>query len=265
MTQGNKSRSKKRLLLDEDELKPKTDAWDIFYGKTPSIGSTPVGANALANTIPLEWQSEDDQSPAPAALSDTGQESAMAEVLDLESARHTPLLDDNQATSNFPNAVAGKTVDSNESSPRREFDQLRALSFRSRETDNGRNSSANPAINISESDDTSNIEELTFEDFERAFKKLLSKADLKLCRIIFAQTYAVGKSKCIVRIDDLVSQINTSKRHLFRVLSELENSGFIERGGIFNTPTIKGIEITFYPVPRIKKHETIRRFHYHDE
>lgn len=259
MTQGNKSRGKKRLLLDEDELRPKTDAWDIFYGKTPSIGSKPEGANAL----PRERLSEDERFSAPAASGDARHEPAMADVSVLEAT--ASLLSNNSTTSNSSNASPAKIVDPNESSRKLDSNELKPLAFKSRQNDNGKEASANPVNNTFESNPALDVEELTFEDFERAFKKLLSKADLKVCKIIFAQTYAVGKLKCIVRIDDLVAQVKTSKRHLFRVLSELENSGFIERGGIYNTPTVKGIEITFHPVPRIKKHEIIRQFHYYDK
>jgi hypothetical protein len=104
-----------------------------------------------------------------------------------------------------------------------------------------------------------------FDDFENSFRKRLSKGQLRVCKVIFERTYAIGATTCLIRVTDLMEQAQVKRRNLFLSLNELEKAGFIERGAVYNTPTKKGMEISFYPVPQIKKTPALRAFHYFDE
>jgi DNA-binding MarR family transcriptional regulator len=105
---------------------------------------------------------------------------------------------------------------------------------------------------------------ITFGDFESSFRKRLSKGQLRICRVLFEKTYALGISTCMIKVSDLMEQAQVKRRNLFLSLNELEKAGFIERGAVYNTPTRKGIEIRFWPVPQVKKAAPLRSFHYID-
>jgi hypothetical protein len=109
--------------------------------------------------------------------------------------------------------------------------------------------------------------DLTWEEFERTFKKRLSKSQLRICQVLFEATYAQGVETCLMRTHDLMERSQVMGRTMYYALNELENAGFIVRGPIYNTPTKRGQMISFYPTPRIKRLEVAatRKFHYHDE
>lgn len=106
---------------------------------------------------------------------------------------------------------------------------------------------------------------ITFEDFENSFRKRLSKSQLRICKVLFRMTYAIGATSCLIRVNDLMEQAQVKRRNLFLSLKELEKAGFIERGDIYNTPTKRGMKISFYPAPRIRKTPALRTFHYIDD
>ena len=106
---------------------------------------------------------------------------------------------------------------------------------------------------------------LSFEDFENSFRKRLSKGQLRVCKVIFERTYAVGSTTCLIRVNDIMEQAQVKRRNLFLSLNELEKAGFIERGAVYNTPTKRGMEIRFYPVPHLRRSPAIRTFHYFDK
>jgi len=115
--------------------------------------------------------------------------------------------------------------------------------------------------------DTPPTGNLTWEEFERTFKKRLSKSQLRVCQVLFEATYAQGVETCLMRTQDLMQKSQVMGRTMYYALSELESAGFILRGPIYNTPTKRGQLISFYPTPRIKRLEVeaARQFHYHDE
>jgi hypothetical protein len=112
---------------------------------------------------------------------------------------------------------------------------------------------------------SSGIGELSWDDFERTFKKRLSKSQLKICRVLFEKTYALGVESCLIRTRDLMELSQVMGRTIYYALNELENAGFIARGMIYNTPTKRGQVISFYPNPKIRRGEGERSFHYHDQ
>lgn len=112
---------------------------------------------------------------------------------------------------------------------------------------------------------SSSIKELSWDDFERTFKKRLSKSQLKICRVLFEKTYALSLESCLIRTRDLMELSQVKGRTVYYALNELESAGFIARGMIYNTPTKKGQIISFYPNPKIRRGEGERGFHYHDQ
>lgn len=105
---------------------------------------------------------------------------------------------------------------------------------------------------------------ISFEEFEQSFRKRLSKAQLRICKVLFERTYNLGASNCLIRVTDLMEQAQVKRRNLFLSLNELEKAGFVERGAVYNTPTKKGMEISFYPVPHIRRMPALRTYHYFD-
>lgn len=112
---------------------------------------------------------------------------------------------------------------------------------------------------------SSGTEEVSWDDFERTFKKRLSKSQLKICRVLFEKTYALGVESCLIRTRDLMELSQVMGRTIYYALNELESAGFIARGMIYNTPTKRGQVISFYPTPKIRRGEGERSFHYHDQ
>jgi hypothetical protein len=106
---------------------------------------------------------------------------------------------------------------------------------------------------------------ISFEEFEQSFRKRLSKAQLRICKVLFERTYSLGASNCLIRVTDLMEQAQVKRRNLFLSLNELEKAGFVERGAVYNTPTRKGMEISFYPVPHIRRMPGLRTYHYFDD
>jgi hypothetical protein len=106
--------------------------------------------------------------------------------------------------------------------------------------------------------------QITWEEFEASFKKRVSKSQLKICKVLFDKTYALGLESCLVRTRDLMEMSGVKGRTMYYALSELENAGFIKRGVVYNTPTKKGQVVSFYPTPQLKRSESERSFHYYD-
>jgi hypothetical protein len=109
------------------------------------------------------------------------------------------------------------------------------------------------------------IEVLSWDEFERTFKKRLSKSQLKVCRVLYEKTYALGLESCLIRTRDLMEMSKVRGRTMYYALSELESAGFISRGVIYNTPTKRGQVISFYPNPKLSRMGDGRRFHYYDQ
>lgn len=225
MTRTSKKPEKRRLLLDEDELKPKTaDPWDFFYGKTRSAGAQEEVSDAASlPRIPVDAPLD---APAePPSKTYKRKDRAKGRI---PSARIEPHR--KQFT---PRVVSNKTV------KRQRIPVASRLPV-----------------------------DFTFEDFERVFSKRLAKADMRVCRVVFDETTAVRRKLHIFKIEELAAQVGISRRHIYRVLGGLENAGFIKRGNIYNTPTTKGVELTFHPYPdsELKKQNAAPRLrHFYDK
>lgn len=91
---------------------------------------------------------------------------------------------------------------------------------------------------------------LSFEEFVMRWSPLLRSGGrtgkLDICRVLYEQTYAVGKRTCFTSYEKLGALCGLGKATTVKNVKQLEELGFIERAAVYNTATKKGTEFRLH-------------------
>lgn len=94
--------------------------------------------------------------------------------------------------------------------------------------------------------------DFSFQAFVERWKPGLHRGQLKMCKVLFYKTYAVGRTDCETSFSVLMRESGLSRRQSFQVISELEQMGFVERLTTPKHSTRKGTgsHIRFHLTPK---------------
>jgi hypothetical protein len=102
---------------------------------------------------------------------------------------------------------------------------------------------------------------VSFGNFSKRWSPILRSGQMSICRVLFEQTYAVGKTECFTSMPKLATAAGLKERQCYNVVAQLEQLGFIERPEIFNTPAKKGTVFRLFLTPQQSIIGANRRYH----
>jgi hypothetical protein len=103
-----------------------------------------------------------------------------------------------------------------------------------------------------------------FVDFEKRWSPILRSGKMRICRVLFEMTHALGQSECFTSMPKLAMAAGLKERQCYNVVAQLELLGFIERPDIYNTSIKKGTVFRLHLSPQSLAGSN-RRYHIGDE
>lgn len=247
------------MLLDEEELRPKADAWDIFYGKVPPVGAkTPVEA-------PLPPLAPDQESDVPAApLADDPREAPElthdpeSQILAAGPSGERPSV----RTAPTPETTRPQADETDAPPKKRETISIKPLTFKARRTNRAEGASSESGgipLGVAATEVRSNEVPhpdlsgvtLSFEDWLKRWSPWLKRGGtLKVCKAFFELTHGRGSTKCFTSNSAIMSRTKLSRAQCIRNIHYLIEMGFLEELGESNNKEAKGTYYRFNLIPR---------------
>jgi hypothetical protein len=245
----SKSRDKKRLLLDEEELMPRADAWDIFYGKKPTPGVKPP-------EFPLP-AGEPDQSitASPLPAIPYTDESELRE----DSTSTPPTTAEKPIEMPVRPVPDPATIEIDERQPTKRTRAAAPIAFRARRIERVDEDRKQVPDKVSDENAPAlapRREEyptggITFENWVKRWAPMLKRgASLRVCQVFFQLTHGSGREDCFTSNTAVMKLSGLSRAQCIRNIHHLLEIGFLDEIGESNNKDAKGTHYRFNLIPR---------------
>jgi hypothetical protein len=241
----SKSRDKKRLLLDEEELMPRADAWDIFYGKKPTPGVKPP-----ESPLPVGERDQDiAASPLPAIIYTDDPDQPEEPQTNSEPSIEMPVR-------------PVESTDDGELEDRPPAKRTRAvapIAFRTRrvakiEEERKRvpgQSADDPSLANTPRRDENPGAAVSFAGWVKRWAPMFKRgASRRVCEVFFDLTHGRGREDCFTSNAEVMKLSGLSRAQCIRNIHHLLEIGFLDEIGESNNKEAKGTHYRFNLIPR---------------
>jgi hypothetical protein len=265
----SKSRDKKRLLLDEEELMPRADAWDIFYGKKPTPGvkapefPSPTGEpdqSIPASPLPaITYTDEPVVREKPPSPHDVQPIVANHQIVPDKSTVPEPQIESDPPIEMLVRpATAHAQPEINDRQPPKRNKAVAPIAFRARRVAKIEDDRSHIPDQTSGEKSTAPLPrrqvtagELEFETWVKRWAPMLKRgASLRVCEVFFNLTYGSGREDCFTSNTMVMKLSGLSRSQCIRNIHHLQEIGFIEEIGEANNKEAKGTHYRFNLIPR---------------
>lgn len=91
-----------------------------------------------------------------------------------------------------------------------------------------------------------------YDFFQKKYGKLIGKARLRVCEVLYDLSNGQGRKECFSSIGKLATLTGFTERYIFKLVGQLESLGFVEKVETINTATVKGTTFRLHLEPVIK-------------